>query len=416
MAAVAQRGRLAGDPAAANYHHFVMDIVWYGIALAATTRFIQFYAIEMGATPMELGWLASLPSLMLMVFTTFSLWWRTRYSSTIASILLPGIGQRLIFLLPAFAPMFPEAWRPWWIVLAVTLPAVPQGIASTLFMVMMRETIPADRLAALFTRRMLAMNIAITAGALGFGVLLEALPFPQNYQVMFVICFLFAMLSMWHLTRVQALPGAPAARPVTKTGQPWWALFKNPAFVLVAVVTFLTHMAYTFIAAPQPLHLKNDLGATEGFIALFGTAEVLGGALVTLWVNQWAQRYGNRAITCWSMVVTALALVINALAPALWVTLIGAALAGAAWTVTVIGVLGYFTDYIDASDYQATTLWHQMIFFAMFVGPLVGSTLAEAGHAPVALLLVGAALRLAAGLLVLLVDRQRRPAPATPAA
>ena len=49
----------------ANFHHLVMDVAWFGLALAASSRFAQFYAIRLGATPIELGWLAALPSLVL---------------------------------------------------------------------------------------------------------------------------------------------------------------------------------------------------------------------------------------------------------------------------------------------------------------------------------------------------------------
>src|SRR5262245_55412940 len=82
-----------------NYNHFVMDIAWYGIAVAATTRFIQFYALEIGATPMQLGLLASLPALVLMMSNAFSLWWRGLFSCSQTAVLLPGLTQRFAFLL-----------------------------------------------------------------------------------------------------------------------------------------------------------------------------------------------------------------------------------------------------------------------------------------------------------------------------
>jgi MFS family permease len=397
-----------------NYHHFVMDIAWYGIAIAATTRFIQFYALQMGATPMELGWLASLPALVLMFSNAFSLWWRNRYSCSSAAVVLPGLTQRFVFLLPAFAPFFPAHLRSAWIVLGATLPAIGQGVAATMFIVMMRETVHPDKLQRLVTRRTLVMNIAVTLGALGFGFLLERVPFPTNYQIMFVLAYVLSMVSMWHISKVRELETA-AAQGKTKVGAggSWMGLLKNRSFQSVVVVTFLIHLAQLFVAAPQPLHLKNDLKATEGFIALFGTAEVIGGTLATLMIPAWAKRYGNRQLIAYGMTVAGLAMVINALAPVPEVTLIGALLGNGAWTVSAVAILGFFTERSAPGDYKATTIWHQVIFFGMFVGPLMGSSLAQMGYSPVLLLLVGAGLRIAAGGVAWAIDGRKVKAAQT---
>jgi MFS family permease len=352
----------------------------------------------MGATPMELGWLASLPALVLMFSNAFSLWWRNRYNGCTDAVFLPGLTQRFVFLLPAFAPFFPAHLRSAWIILGATLPALGQGVAATMFIVMMRETVHKEHLQMLVTRRTLVMNIAVTCGALAFGFMLERMPFPQNYQLMFVIAYALSMVSMWHVNQVRQLEktGVHSKSKATATSSVR-SLLQNRSFQGVVLVTFLMHMAQLFVAAPQPLHLKNDLKATEGLIALFGTAEVVGGTLATLWIPKLLPRFGNRRLIAYGMGVAGLAMVINALAPVAELTLIGAALGNGAWTVAAVAVLGYFTERSAPGDYMATTVWHQVIFFGMFVGPLFGSSLAQMGHSPVLLLLVGAALRIAAG-------------------
>jgi hypothetical protein len=49
---------------------------------------------------------------------------------------------------------------------------------------------------------------------------------------------------------------------------------------------------------------------------------------------------------------------------------------------------------------QATVLFHQMIFFSMFIGPLVGSGLADLGISVVVVMLLGAGLRAISAVLV----------------
>ena len=43
-----------------NFHHLVQNTVWFGLATPATARFLSVYAIHVGATPFQLGLIASL--------------------------------------------------------------------------------------------------------------------------------------------------------------------------------------------------------------------------------------------------------------------------------------------------------------------------------------------------------------------
>ncbi|MEO1289032.1 MAG: hypothetical protein AAFV93_14810, partial [Chloroflexota bacterium] len=179
----------------ANYQHLIWDIGWFGIALAATSRFMQFYAIRMGADAFELNLLTALPAIVLVFSTAMSAWWRSYFTNSVKAVQIPSFVFRLVFLLPAFAPFFPLEWRVLWLILSAAIPAMMQGMSNAIFVVMMRETISDDRIASLLARRQFVLNVMVLLGVLGFGVLLESLLFPLNYQVMFVIAFGFALLS-----------------------------------------------------------------------------------------------------------------------------------------------------------------------------------------------------------------------------
>lgn len=383
-----------------NYRNLVLDIAWFGLALAATTRFMQFFAIRMGATPMELGLLTAIPAAVLILSTSLSHAWRQRCRDTVQSIWLPGIVFRLVFLLPVFAPFFPEGLRVPWIIASATLPAIAQGLSGVLFVVMMRETIYAERLGPLLAHRALAMNITITIGALAFGLLLEALPFPLNYQIMFAVAFLFAMVSQIYLYRLRTL--APVeTHPPKAPARPLRELLREPGFQSVAFVTMITHLAYFMVFAVVPLRLERDLGATEGFIALFGVAELLAGALVTFVVHRVVRRIGYRTLIAWGLVGLALAALIIALSPVLWLTLVGAALTGSSWTaVALIGIFGFYVEHTRADDLQASRVFHQLTFLATFIGPLVGTLLVSGGLSIVTVLLLSVAVRLLGAYLV----------------
>ncbi len=112
-----------------------MDIAWFGLAAAATSRFLSVYAIRLGATPADLGWISSLPALILLGSASASAWWRRRYGDAVRAMFWPGLLMRFLFLLPALAPFLPVRWQPLWLILSVAIPAIPQGVANVAFTV-----------------------------------------------------------------------------------------------------------------------------------------------------------------------------------------------------------------------------------------------------------------------------------------
>lgn len=392
-------------PVRANYHHLVMDIAWFGIALAATQRFLQFFALKMGATPLELGWITSIPAVVLIVAVSLSQWWRNRYSDSIGAVWLPSIVFRLVFLLPAFAPFFPPEWRMAWIIFAATLPAVGQGVASAVFAIMMREAIPQDQLPPLLTHRHRALNIAITLGAIGFGIMLEYVPFPLNYQLMFVLAFGASMVSQWHIGKIKvqgmlSYP-APASAP-SKPKRSLKALLREDNFQSVAFVTFVSYVAFHLIFSVIPLHLEQDLKATEGFMGIFGAVEVASAFGITFVLNRLIARFGNRAVVAGALVMNGLAALVIALAPSLEWTLLSAALTGASWSAIGVCVFGFFAERTATDDMQASIVFHQIAFLAIFIGPMLGSMLVSGGMSVVNVLLLGAFVRFLGGWLTYL--------------
>ncbi len=388
----------------ANFNHLVLDIAWFGLALAATSRFTSVYAIRLGASPSDLGWLTALPALVLLLSSSVGALWVRRFSSVSRALIFPGLGFRFIFLLPAFAPLFPRQWQPAWLIISAALPALMQGIAATAFVTLMRSAIHDQQMQKLLSRRSMVMNITIAVGALAFGLWLEQAPFPLNYQVMYVIAFVFALISLRHCLSVNEKFNSchryiPREQQKTSLREEWTRMvapWKTPAFRSVALVVVITHIAFFSVFPVTPLHIVRNLGATEGFMALFGLVELSAGAMVGIFATRISAHIGTRAMIALAMLGTGVAAMIFAFSPNMYVTLIGAAISGATWTATaMIGLFAYFTENTPAdkmTDYSVA--YHQVIGAATFVGPLLGSALANSGMNLVTVLLIGAALRL----------------------
>lgn len=402
----------------ANFFHLVADVAWFGLALAASTRFLNMYAIRLGATPFELGLLTSLPGLSLLVATMLSGWWRKKFKTTLGALFLPGLIFRLIFFLPVFAPLFPSHLQIVWLIASITVPAIPQAVAGVIFLVMMRESVSHDSWNRLNGYRTLAMNLGIALGAVGCGLLLNTVAFPTNYQLMFILAFAFTIVSFFHVMRVKTpypatiaavvngaavnsavVNGASSAQE-TEMAQPKTRLWLTPGFQTAAFVTLLAHLAFQSVNSLLTLYVER-MGADEAFLSVSGLVELMAGASVALFADRIINRVGIRTFITISVAGLALAAFALVAAPTLNMTLIASALTGASWSMTIIGAIGFFYERIPQEHLHTGTMaYQQVVSVAQFIGPMIGAALATSGISLAMVLFIGGTLRLSAAILI----------------
>ncbi|MBZ0290171.1 MAG: MFS transporter, partial [Anaerolineae bacterium] len=285
------------------------------------------------------------------------------------------------------------------LILSLALPALPQGISTVAFLVMMREAIPEQRITPLLCRRSIALNIAVGLSGLALGAWLNFVPFPLNYQLMFGAAFILALVSLWHVTKIHILPAtAPAPRPVEVEPQinPW----RSIKFQQVAFITVVIYIAFFSVFPLTPLHLVEHLHADEFYMSIYGLAELAAGALVAGFTARLANRIGNRAIITISMIGTGIGSILIAITPNLFLALPAAAITGGAWTAAGIALFSFFSESTPAEGRaKYTVAYSQVVFLATFLGPMIGTGLRNAGINLAAVILIGALLRIiAAGL------------------
>ncbi len=383
----------------ANFRHLVADIAWFGLGFPVLASFFAVYAIHLGATPLEMGLLSSLPAIFMLLSSTLSDWWRRRFDDSVRAVALPTLAMRVRLLLFAAVPLLPEAWRVPALITIASLVALPMGVSSIIFLVMMREAVSDSQITALVSRRLMVFNLAIAASTLLIGLWLENTPFPANYQAVFVVSFLFMLVSFWHVTQVRVIYPTPVPNQAIppSAARSWRA----PDFRGVALLIGALFVAFFSIVPVVPLQLVHGLGASEGFVAAYSLLELLGGATVSAFANRLIRRHGHHAVITLGMVGTGLAAVILAAAPALVFTLPAALLSGAAWTLTDICQFSFFSRNTTPENRQSRTrAYYQVLAIGTFIGPLVGSTLANLGLSLATVLLVGAGLRFLAGMMM----------------
>lgn len=389
-----------------NFYHLVWDVAWFGVAWVTINRFLSVYALRVGATPTELSWITAGPVLGMALGSLLVIWWRDRFPDSVKAIGIPTFLFRFTFLLLAFTPLFPERWQPLWIIAAVTIPSLPQGLSNIIFYGVLKEATPDSRMTPLLGQRTLVVNVALGASALMFGIWLERAPYPYNYALMFSFAFVAALVSQWHLSRVRPLdPEAVKPEPATikrdvKPLQDW-------RFRQVLWVSALSYIAFFSVFPVIAIRLVDELNAGEGFMAVFSVVELAGGAFMALFITRIVKSVGNRFMIGAAMIVTAVAALVMALVPSLPLTLIGAILTGAGWSTAEIGIVGYFTQNSPTRDSaRYTRIYSQAVWAAIFVAPFMGTFLVEAEIPLATVILLGAGLRFLAGFLAMQGARQ----------
>ncbi|MFZ2879375.1 MAG: MFS transporter [Phototrophicaceae bacterium] len=382
-----------------NYHHLTLEIFWFGLAAAATSRFLSMYAIRLEASPLAQGLLVALPGLVLGLSTLLAQWWRGRYVTSVGAVSLPGIGFRLVFMLPLFTPFFPADWQVPYLLGAATLPAVAQGIAGAIFLTFMRESIGDDRWDHLNSRRMTWFNVGVAIGAVAFGALLSSLPFPVNYQVMFGAAFLMSIVSQWYIMHTQPVYVTPAPAPSVDGAKV--RVIDLPGFRGMVVTMLIAFLTFLSINAMLPLFLVDRLGGDETFIAVFGLIELAGGALMGMIGDRLVRKFGGRYTASIALGLTALAPVIIVVGGSLPLSLIAAFLTGFGWTGTSLSLLRMFMENVPTYAMpKASAVYQQVVSVGSFIGPLTGSVLVNGGVDIGLVLVLGAALRFGGALAI----------------
>jgi len=384
-----------------NIFHLVMDIAWFGLATPAMGSFLSVYFINLGATALHLGLLSALPAIFMLLGTFLTGPWSRRFPDNRRALVVPALIMRLRILLLAFVPLLPPEWRIPAALAMLALLASGSSVAGVVFLVLMQEAVTVRRFTHLLSQRQMAYNIGFALSTLALGVWLERVDFPLNYQVMFVVAFFLALVSMWHALQVRPLPEemeTPAPVPLNtapaRQVNPW----RTSHFRGLVGMIGLVLAAYYAILPVIPLRLVNDLGATEGFIAIFSLLELTGAATMAYFAHRFVERFGHQAMIRACMTVAGLTAAILAVAPSMVFTLPAALINGAAWVGIDVSQFSFFRKMIGSGNKTAyTNAYYQMLSLVSFIGPLIGSTMASQGVSLPIVLLVGAALRVAAG-------------------
>ena len=351
------------------------DVIWL--------QYFSLYAVALGASIGVVGVLAAISNLV----AALALWpgavlaERTRRYKFL--VLATGGGPgRAAFLTLAVVPWIATGNKA---LIALAVATIARSLLGNLAMpawgAFAAEFVPEGMRGRYFSSRNFARQVAGLASAPIVGFIIYRLGGLSGWQVAWLLSFVLASISSAFYFRI---PGeshfgvtAPAPEPA-RTRQPSVILRDRNLLWLVATTGFF--QLSVMIAGPFfSIYLVERLGASTAWVGISYAFMPLAGIISQPILGRLNDRYGPK----WLLVVSGLLLPI---APWLWMAatepwhiIFINIIAGVMWAANLLATFNVVLQIAPADKRPTYTGWQQAgIFFASFLGPLIGGFLIAA--------------------------------------
>ena len=200
-----------------NFKHLYWDIAWFGVLSGSAIAFLTVYAARLGGDVFQIGLITAGPAVVNLVTTLPSgRWLETRPIGP--AVFWSAAFHRLFYLLWIIIPwlLLPKT-EIWAYILVTLVMSIPGTVLAVGFNALFADAVPAEWRPHVTGVRNAVLSVAFIITSLASGLILEALPFPLGYQVVFAIGALGALMQ----------------RGITGLGQEVQsALFENNVFLV----------------------------------------------------------------------------------------------------------------------------------------------------------------------------------------
>jgi MFS family permease len=394
----------------ANFNHLVLDIAWFGVLNGSAIAFVAVYAARLGASALQIGLLTALPAIVNMVFALPAGHWlqpRPISRATFAA----AAAYRLFYLPWVFLPSLLGAQAQIWAIILITLIMTIPGTALAIgFNSLFAAAVPPEWRAQVVGVRNAAYALVSIVITLICGRILDQLPFPLGYQVVFFIGFIGAAMSTLHLWFVRPLdehrkpgsgrfslrdwghPGVGILEGVRTTvglrflasvdlkslrSSRWLSPCRDNRFARVLLFVFAMHLTLYLAVPIFPLFLVNELAFTDNVIGLGNSIFYIAMFLASTQLNGVTRRFGNQKTMALGIMVISLypLLISQASGPTLY--LVAAVAGGTGWALAGAAVANFVLEQTPDDKRPVYLAWNNIALQAgILLGALVAPTLA----------------------------------------
>jgi MFS family permease len=266
-----------------NIAYFTIDTALQGLMMGGVFSFISVFLVRLGASKLQVSLLTSLPAIVMMVTSIPSGQFVQRQKDLVRFTNVVRVFHRGSILLVALLPFLVyEALIPVVIVLW-SLKAISNALLEASWMSVVAELIPPRRRARVNGMRWAILSVVTAASTAGFGYLLDQLPFPLGYQVVFLISFVGGSAGMVFWSKLQIPENTLGGRGensiegqgIGKQIRAHWRSLQVPAFVRYELATSVMRLGLNMPTALYSIFWIRELGASDLWIGWLTTTSRL---------------------------------------------------------------------------------------------------------------------------------------------
>jgi MFS family permease len=196
-----------------TFLHLYLDIAWFGVLNGSAIAFVAVFAARQGANGFQIGLLNAVPAIIAILVTLPAGRWLERRPIGPA-VFWTSVMQRAVYLSWVFLPLLllPQG-QVWALILLTLLMSIPGTILAVGFNAMFATAVPPEWRGQVVGTRNALLAVSFILTSVICGLLLEWLPFPLGYQIVFALGFIGGAASSFHLWFVgQATNVLPVGR------------------------------------------------------------------------------------------------------------------------------------------------------------------------------------------------------------
>jgi MFS family permease len=400
-----------------NFRHLYSDIAWFGVLAASAQAFAAVYATRQGANAFQIGFLSTGPAIVNLIITLpMGRWldYQPMGTAVFWSAVLNRLGYLLYVPLPMLLPPPAQIWALIGLTLLMSMPGAGLAVG---FNALFADAVPPSWRGHVAGVRNALLSVTFIAVSLLSGYILNHIPFPTGYQVVFGIGVVGAAMSTFHLRFVVPLPNgqaqprsgrglrdlawpgrgrSPVSSPRLSVGLRFLLrrqslnlfqteIFRSP-FGKLVLVLFLFQLALNLAIPLFPLQMVNVIHLSDQEIGL-GTA--LFYVSVFLGSTQFArltQRLGNQRVTAIGAMLMSSYPTFMAMSHGLGLFLLASATGGLGWSLFGGAMINYLLEKVPDDHRAAHLAWYNLALnAALLLGSLVGPSIAGIAGVPIAL-------------------------------
>jgi len=257
---------------------FSIDTAMQGLMMGGIFTFISVFVVRLGASKLQVGLVTSLPAIVLMLSSIPAGQYVQRRRNLVRLTNWARVLHRGSFLLIALLPFFAGRYLIGSMIVIWALKSIVSAVLEASWTGVVVDVIPPARRPKVNSMRW-ALLSGVTAGAVAlYGLILDRVAFPLNYQIVFLLSFAGGVAGMGFFARLQIPENvvqqrAPARVPIGEQIAGYWrSVVGAPAFLRFQLTTGVLRLGLNLPTALYSIYWIRHLDASDLWISYQATA------------------------------------------------------------------------------------------------------------------------------------------------